>query len=133
MILSLDQSGGWWLLGGYMPPVFCANSSYGATFAILGDNLLILSVSAFHGFTFVSHWIHHEFTMDSQLHVLPVLHGASCKTTAIADATGRAPPQMRLSHNACTVSGRPHPVAARFCNWLELQDSHSADCLSTTS
>ena len=64
MILSLDQSGGWWLLGWYMTPVFCVNSSYEAAFMIFGDNLLILSVSSFHGFTFVSHWIHHEFTMD---------------------------------------------------------------------
>ncbi len=78
-----------------MTPVFCVNSSYRAAFMIFDDNLLVLSVSAFHGFTFVSHWIHHEFTMDSQLHVLPVLHG--CKTSAIAGATGRVPLQLRVS------------------------------------
>ena len=33
-------------------------------------------------------------------------------------ATGRVPPRMRLSHNACAVTGGPRPVAVGFCNWF---------------
>ena len=50
-----------------MTLIFYVNSSYGADFVIFGDSPPVLLFLAFHGFTFVSHWIHHEFTVDSQL------------------------------------------------------------------